>query len=322
MKQRVLHLGDISGTSRSVVDVACAKGLDWELRDVPAGRGASPIAIGWRRLRDLVEVRMLRPRPSILHINYGVSGYYGWGRKNVVLHLHGTDVRSDLKSRYLGPVVRHSIKQASVVLYSTPDLAPAVTAIRADAQWFPAPLPPAASVRQPRKEPGLPTRIFFASRWDLSKGAPELLALAADLRNEYPDLELVGLDWGTHAQDADKIGLTLMPLMPTDEFRRQLAQSDIVIGQLAFGALGLSDLEAMAQAKPLIARFTLQQAYGSDAPLFNTDTESPITLIKKILNDPTSAEQKAEYGRIWALEHHAAEALQSKLEEIYSQLLS
>ncbi|MEO8219357.1 MAG: glycosyltransferase [Specibacter sp.] len=317
---RILHLGDISGTSRSVIEVARAKGLDWVLRDVPAGRGANPVIIMARRLRDLVAVRTLRPRPDVLHINYGVSGYYGWGRKNVVLHLHGTDVRSDLLSPLLGPVVRRSIKSADVVLFSTPDMGDAVHAIRPDAQWFPAPLPPAAAIMQTPNRPRTGKRIFFASRWDDSKGAPELLELAASLQLHHPDLELVGLDWGTHAHEARGLGLRLLPLMTTDDFRRQLAESDVVIGQIAVGALGLSDLEAMAQGRPLVARFLLDTEYGGPAPLFNTENATPLALVQQILADPAVAATVGGQGRNWALEHHGAEKLEYRLETIYGQL--
>lgn len=320
MQPRVLHLGDISGTSRSVIEVARSKGLDWVLRDVPPGRGANPLVIVLRRLRDLVTVRTLRPKPAILHINYGVSGYYGWGRRQVVLHLHGTDVRSDMQSPILGPVVRHSIKSADVVLYSTPDLEPAVKQLRPDALWFPAPLPPAASHRLPRAQ-GQSTRIFFASRWDDSKGAPELLQLAKTLQEHHPALALIGLNWGTHAEAARDIGITLLPHMSTEDFRQEIANADIVVGQLAFGALGLSDLEAMAQGRPLVAKFTLEAAYGSTAPLFNTASEPAIDLIEHILSAPQAAAEVAEAGRAWALEHHGASGLEARLEGIYQGIL-
>lgn len=320
MKARVLHLGDIAGTSRSVIEVARAKGLNWDLRDVPAGRGANPLVIILRRLRDLVTVRTLRPKPDILHINYGVSGYYGWGRRKVVLHLHGTDVRADMQSPLLGPVVRHSIRTADVVLYSSPDLEPAVRELRSDAQWFPAPLPPAASIRLSKQE-SRSTRIFFASRWDDSKGAPSILRLVKNLQKLHPSIDLVGLDWGTYVAAAGDTGMTLLPLMSTEDFRQEIANADVVVGQVAFGALGLSDLEAMAQARPLVAKFTLDSAYGRSAPLFNTALEPAIDLIERILSDPEAAAEVAEAGREWALEHHGADGLEARLEGIYQELL-
>ncbi|WP_240629602.1 glycosyltransferase [Specibacter cremeus] len=287
---------------------------------MPAGRGANAALIAGRRMCDLVTVRMLRPRPDILHINYGVSGYYGWGRNHVVLHLHGTDVRQDLNSRVLGPVVRRSIATADAVLYSTPDMADAVHALRPDATWFPAPLPPAAGTIVAPTQPRTGRRVFFASRWDDSKGAVELVRAAESLRRDRPGLELLGLDWGIHKDQARAAGVTLLPHMPEDRFRAQLAGADVVVGQIAFGALGLADLEAMAQARPLVARFTLKHEYGSQAPLFNTVDADPATLVERILDDPVEAERIAERGRQWALEHHSAVVLEEKLEAIYAGL--
>ncbi|MBT1003039.1 glycosyltransferase [Paenarthrobacter sp. DKR-5] len=317
---RVLHLGDISGTSRNVIDVARRKGLDWELRAVPAGRGAHPLAVAARRALDLAAVRLARPRPDILHINYGVSGYYGWGRRGTVLHLHGTDVRQDLHSRFLGPVVRRSILTASAVLYSTPDMGDAVRALRPDAAWFPAPLPLAAIEPVPAGEHA-GQRLFFASRWDESKGAPELIKLAARLRATHPEVVLEGLDWGHLAGAAREAGVLLLPHMPESDYRRKLAEADVVVGQQRFGVLGLSELEAMAQGTPLVAAFSAQDAYGDEAPLHNSRTADPLELVGRILADPAKAAATAALGREWALAHHSPVVLEERLEELYAAVL-
>lgn len=318
---QVVHIGDISGTSRNVIAVAQQKGMDWRLRPVPTGRGQSPMLILWRRLRDLVEVRCNRPKPDLLHINYGVSGYYGWFRQGVVLHLHGTDVRQDLQSKFLGPVVRHSIKTADVVLYSTPDMAAALLQIRPDATWFPAPLPLAAEVLLTPTQPRNGRRIFFASRWDDTKGAPELLDLVREIRRSRPTVEMQGLDWGKHRHEAAALGVQLLPHMSEPAFRQQLADADIVVGQVRFGVLGLSDLEAMAQARPLVASYTVKDAYGSDAPIANSATAAPIDLVLGLLDDPERAEALGKSGRLWALRYHSASVLQQRLSDIYAGLL-
>ncbi len=318
---RVLHIGDISGTSRNVIAVARQKGLDWVLRPVPAGRGANPALIAWQRLRDLLDTRNIRPRPDLLHINYGVSGYYGWFRKGVVLHLHGTDVRQDLHSRILGPIVKRSVRTADAVLYSTPDMAEPVLALRPDARWLPAPLSRESEVLLQPTRPRNGKRIFFASRWDDSKGAPELLELARKLKEIRPELELLGLQWGTRASEASAAGIRLLPHMSHDSFRQQLADADLVIGQISFGVLGLSDLEAMAQARPVLARFTADDAYGSAAPIANTAEADALGLVEDLLDNPSKAAALGEAARSWALQHHSAQALELQLEALYAQIL-
>lgn len=318
MSLNVLHLGDISGTSRAVIEVARSRGLDWKLRDVPAGRGRSPVAILSARLRDLLAVRTLKPRPDVLHINYGVSGYYGWGRRGVVLHLHGTDVRQDLASRWLGPVVQRSLRTADVVLYSTLDLRDAVTAIRPDAQWFPAPVT-LDSLEEPTEQP-VAGDAFFASRWDDTKGALDLIEAARIIAQRHPGLNMTGLDWGTHREAAAAAGITLLPHLRPAQFRQRLERSQIVIGQLAFGVLGISDVEALCAARPLIANFALSPA-PDDVALFQAASATEVAQqVDHILQAPDDAEARARQGRAWALAHHSPVALEQTLESLYEGL--
>ncbi|MFK0071542.1 glycosyltransferase family protein [Arthrobacter woluwensis] len=318
MSPAVLHLGDISGTSRAVIEVARSQGLDWTLRDVPAGRGRSPIAILASRLKDLFTVRTLKPKPDVLHINYGVSGYYGWGRRGVVLHLHGTDVRQDLNSRWLGPVVLHSLRTADAVLYSTLDLRDAVTAIRPDAQWFPAPVT-MASLEEPREQP-VTGNVFFASRWDDTKGAVDLLRAAKIIAERHPELTLTGLDWGTHREAAAAAGIALLPHLEPAAFRKQLERSQVVVGQLAFGVLGISDVEALCAARPLIANSALSPV-PEGPPLYQAATALEVAdQLDVILNAPDDAEARAREGRAWAVARHSPVALEQTLESVYEGL--
>lgn len=320
----VLHLGDIAGTSKVFVQIAQGKGLSWDFRDVPAGRGRAPGLILKDRLVDLFQVRSLKPAPRILHINYGVSGYYGWGRRNVVLHLHGTDVRQDLNSRFLGPVVRRSIMTADRVLFSTPDLADAVLALRPDALWLPAPLSIELSGPQPAplRPSGMQPTIFFASRWDDAKGAPKLIEAAQRMRGLFPFAKMLGIDWGTHRDAARSAGVHLLPRLTQAEFLETLRQAHVVVGQMSFGALGLADLQAMALGRPLITKFTMQEAYGSEPGLHNAESvDCLIEAVAEILRaDPLALQECGGRSRQWALDHHGAFTLQHRLEEIYASL--
>ncbi|MGA7205501.1 MAG: hypothetical protein WBX27_12820, partial [Specibacter sp.] len=66
--------------------------------------------------------------------------------------------------------------------------------------------------------------------------------------------------------------------------------------------------------------FTLEEEYGGPAPVFNTENALPLALVQQILDDPAAAATVGEKARDWALEHHGAEVLEAKLEEIYGQL--
>lgn len=331
----IVHLGDIAGTSRTFVQLARNDGLDWVLRDVPAGRGRPAWQVARDRVGDLASVLRLRGDLQLLHINYGVSGYYGWGASvPVVLHLHGTDVRQDLRSRWLGPVVRRSIHSADAVLVATRDILETVRELRPDAEWFPSPLPigafgalpPEARDRAPG--PGAPevaprTRVFFCSRWDTAKGAGQLLEAAGTLVADHPDWDVVGLDWGARAAEARELGVTLAPFLPAAALRAALDRADVVVGQTELGELGLTDLEAMLRKRPLVAKYTAGDLQGQPIPLWNTIDVSIAQQVEAIVAagpDDPHVLARTEAARDWVRGHHHPFALFERLKTLYAGL--
>ncbi len=323
---RVVHVNDVAGVASAAVAQADAMGIGWRLWAVPAVQGLPAPAKGARRLRDLAAFHATGRWSEVLHVHYGLFAYYAWSVcRPYLLHLHGTDVRANLNSRALRPLVLRAIRRAGAVVYSTPDLAAAVTSLRPDARWLPAPLHPLAcrpvapSRHAARATTGPPT-VVFASRWDPAKGLDELLRAARDIRGALPDAHLIGVDWGIGASRAAAAGVRLLPLMPSSSFRGLLATADVVIGQLASGVLGIAELEAMALERPLVARFTEQGAYGDEPQLWNTSTVDLLEAVTVILKDPAAAAARAGQARQWALRHHSPAAFVESLVPLYRRL--
>lgn len=324
----VTHVNDVAGVGSAAVEQARADGLDWDLWPLPAVRDAAiPVKVG-RRAADLVRFHPVGRRADVLHIHYGLFGYYAWTvRRPHVLHLHGTDVRSTIEHRALGPLVSRAVAKADRVVYSTPDLAAAVTAMRPDAVWLPAPLRPAVC-REDEAAPmaGAATsrpRVVFSSRWEAVKGLDRLLDTALRLRQVRPDLELIGVDWGAGAALAKDAGVELRPFLPGDEFHDLLASADVVVGQQSDHALVVvADLEAMALRRPVVARYTAERFYGDEAPVYNTVDVDPVDAVLEVLADPASAAVRGNAGREWALRHHSAERFVRSVSEIYADILN
>lgn len=337
----VVHVNDVAGVASAAVAEAVAEGLPWRLWPLPQVRDRWLGAKVWIRMRDLARFRAAGRTADIVHVHYGHFAYYAWSvRRPYLLHLHGTDVRVNLGSRGLGRLTRRAIRRAAAVVYSTPDMRDAVHALRPDATWLPAPLDPSVTAAEARYGPAEPEqpRIVFASRWDAVKGLDELLAAARALRLCYPEADLVGIDWGRGAAEAAAAGVRLLPLLPPEEFRGLLASADVVIGQLASGALGVADLTAMAMGRPLVARFTEAGAYGGEAPpIWNTATAAPLEAVAEILNladDPDAGDddgaraeaQQAVRERCaaaadWARRHHGPAAFVTAATAIYRRVL-
>lgn len=342
---RVLHVNDVAGVASAAVAQALREGLPWRLWPLPAVRGSAPVVKVARRACDLAAFRPVGRSADVLHVHYGLFGYYAWSvRRPYVLHLHGTDVRGNLRSRALRPLVLTAIRHAGAVAYSTPDLAAAVRSIRPDAVWLPAPLHPDVDGATPgavgadadlrvgaggvagaglhtAADPRQAPRIVFASRFDPVKGLDRQVELARDIRARYPDADMVGIDWGSGARRIESAGVRLCPLLPPATFRALLAGANVVIGQLASGALGVADLEAMALGRPLIARFAQADAYGAAPDIWNTDEVTPMAALQAILADPRGAAARSAAARDWALQHHGAEEFVRAALTLYARAL-
>lgn len=337
---RAVHVNDVAGVGSAAVQQARADGLDWQLWPLPGGRDRSlPVKVALR-VADVFRFHPTGRRADVLHIHYGLFGYYAWSvRRPYLLHLHGTDVRSTIGHRTLGPWIAQSVSRADRVVYSTPDLSAAVTAMRPDALWVPAPLQPelcgpqvldsgrwtgtmSMSDGQSRSavRSGGP-KVVFSSRWEEVKGLDRLIDTAHRIGRRHPDADMIGIDWGPGADRAREAGVRLQPFLPGREFRALLAGADVVVGQQSDHPLVVvADLEAMALQRPLVARFTAKQYYGDVAPLWNTAEIDPVDAVSAILADPAAAAEKARAERAWALRHHSPEAFVQTISGIYTEI--
>lgn len=330
---RVVHVNEVANVPSTLVEVAQQQQKPWSLRRIPAGKG-NPLKVIATRLLDLASWVVARHSADIVHVHYAANGYYGWGRKPFVLHLHGSDVRKDWQKPVLRQVISYSLRRADAVICATPDLVDWVSAVRPDAQWVPNPLPlEFFSTSQVTPVPG---RVVFSSRWDETKGLDLLLPLASLLVKA--GVEVHGLDWGSHAAEARDAGVILHPLMSLTDFADFLASASLVVGQLQFAALSMTDYQTLALGRPLLCSASVESAPTGSAPVasvvapgedfpkgatdcFPRDPELLAGWIGKVLSAPDDYEQAAS-RREWVHQHHHPQQVVTKLEEIYQELLS
>jgi len=232
-----------------------------------------------------------------------------------VLHAHGTDVRTLQYDLHYGPIVRRAMAGAAAVVYSTPDLAEHTLPRRPDAQYLPVPIDVDGV---PAWSPAAP-RVFFASRWDDSKGVDGQLATARELvRSVGPGVSVTGLDWGPAAAAAREVGVQLVERRDHAGYLALLAGSQVVVGQSA-GILAASELEALAIGVPLV--MAAQHAlYGAAPPPVLDDGGDVVAGVVAALADP-AAFAAAQQGPAWVRAHHSAADQVDRLLELYSGLI-
>ncbi|WP_165218794.1 glycosyltransferase [Schaalia sp. ZJ1691] len=314
---RILHVNEVANVASTLVDEARHEGKNWRLRRIPAGRG-NIFTVATSRARDLVTARKLIGASDVVHLHYATNGYLIWGSTPSVLHLHGSDIRKDWKRPLLKSVISASLRAADAVVYSTPDLYQWIEDMRPDATWIPNPVP--RSFLEPVPGVTRSERIVFSSRWDETKGIELLLPLAQRLVEA--GCEVVGLDWGTHREDARRVGVKLEPLMDHHEFKGFLAGAKVVVGQLKFPALSMTDFQTMALGIPLICSANSEQppAYtvtcDDYAGLVPRDPEA---IAELILDGSHPSDSVASQ---WVEDHHSPGVTVRACEDVYRRILA
>jgi hypothetical protein len=320
---RVLHLYDAADVGATLVKYGRRTGLPWRQFDavppqpgagLPPARRALRLAAsaGWqaRRAAGILAA-------DLLHVHSGSRTGIVRSRPHrpFVLHLHGTDIRT----QYYDPARRAGIawglEHAAAVLFSTPDLAGHARAARPDARYLPNPVDPE---ELPRFHPGDRPKIVFASRWEAAKGGPAQLEIARAVAAAVPGTQLEGLDWGADAAQAAAAGITLLPRMPKRRYLQWLAGAHAVVGQSA-GILAMSELQAVGIGVPVAMSPLGEGYYPGPAPVLQGSPAELAEQLREVLADPLAASARLD-GPQWVRRHHGPEQSVQQLAGIYRGL--
>jgi glycosyltransferase involved in cell wall biosynthesis len=97
-----------------------------------------------------------------------------------------------------------------------------------------------------------------------------------------------------------------------------LATFDLVVGQMEQGALGLSELEAMAVGRPLIVGIDRGMYPGDKPPVVSSyDPDELIAQIERLSDDSRRLENLSREGRAWVRRNHGPETQLRLLESAY-----
>ncbi|VDR32709.1 Uncharacterised protein [Arthrobacter agilis] len=322
---RVVHVNDCAFYAQRILATASKDGLPWSY--YPRAVANYPVAGLVGRARFAVDgalwlAGLVRRAitSDLLHVHSGsVTQHTRFVPKKYVLTLHGTDIRTLQYQERWRKVILDGVRNAEAVMYTTPDLREHILPHRPDAVYLPVSidvggLPTSTAGREGR------ARVFFVSRWDESKNAEGQMELARELlKIEGRTFDVVGLDWGPQAADAERAGVRLVPRMSHPEYLDYIVNSDAAIGQSA-GILAASELEAMALGVPLFITLT-PGFYPPDIPVGQEGCESPRAMAELIaaeLSDSESLRSRGVAGKRWITAHHDPAATVERLRTIYA----
>ena len=267
--------------------------------------------------------QILKADGDVYHVHYLLQDCYitsRLGKKPLIGHAHGTDLRVDLKHRLWGRIVRHNLKNCSRILVSTPDILDRAQSVRNDAEYLPNPADRELFYPRTVRPNEGKTRVLIASdcNWSVKgtdiaiKALSKIKAVEVSVINQGPDFQKtlnLASSLGLH--------LNILPRLPHTQINQYYWNADLVIDRFALGSLGMVSLEAIACGRPVLVYVSSDYSENQDFPLKDLkDIEEIVYTIKNL----SPKLWKDEYS--FLNKHHNTDAIKSKLFSIYQELTS
>jgi hypothetical protein len=320
-----LHVNDAAFTARRLIVEAARRGYTWDY--LPKAAAAQQ----WRGLAGrtrraaigaawVAKLRKLARGHDIVHVHSASTlAHSRLGAPRFVLHCHGTDVRTSQYDPARTSSIRGGLHDAEAVFYSTPDLAEHVLPHREDAIYLPVPID-LADIPKWAPAPGKP-QVLFSSRWTADKDSTtQQTAVARALVAAVGDrADVVGLDWGPQAADAEAAGVRLVPRADHETYLGLLAGAHVVIGQSA-GILAGSELEALATGAPVVIPVALPLYSTAPPPVLGGGLQETVAAVLALLDG--SQPHDPDVARSYVQDVHGVERAVDTVAKVHRDVMA
>jgi len=336
-QMRILHIHNINNVAETFGRELTQRGHCFSLYHPNLeGSGASlPVKIAKMpgrllNLRDIVK--KLRPDMfDLVHIHWASYGLPGLTSGiPFVIECHGDDVRHRLRKPLFCIPLRTFLRKASAVICITPDILPVVREVVPEAIFLPAPIDTTMfspdTDEQTKNKNSHPCTILLFTRLDPDKGCDIAVQGIENFKEHHTGVRVKLLDWGL-LKDVYKQRyqgrFEFIPPVPLDEVHTLILSADIIVGQMASGALGLSELQAMSCGKPVITSFLYDNEYPTPPPRFQaTNAEEIEQHLEHLYQHPETGVELGQRARAWIVKNHSTQVLTDRLEELYSSIIT
>jgi len=266
--------------------------------------------------------KILRAKGDVYHAHYLLQDCYiaaRLGKKPLVGHAHGSDLRASLNHAVWGRIVRHNLKHCSKILVSTPDILGTAKRYREEAEYLPNPINAELFYPKPTVQKGKKKQVLIASdsNWSV-KGTDIAIKALSKIKDEVAvSIVQHGKDFDKTAALASSLGLSLkvLPKVPHEKLNEYYWDADVVIDRFALGSLGVISLEAIACGRPVLAYASSDYPENKDFPLKDLKEEEAIA---NAISDLPADLWEKEYG--FLKKYHDVKSIESRLLSIYEEL--
>jgi glycosyltransferase involved in cell wall biosynthesis len=267
--------------------------------------------------------KILKAKGDLFHAHYLLQDCYlaaRLGKKPLIGHAHGSDLRVSLKHPLWGRIVRHNLKNCNKILVSTPDILSIAKSFRKNAEYLPNPVDTDLFFPKPAVPHNGKPRVLIASDSNWSVKGTDVAIRALSLIKDKVNVSIIayGADFHKTVALASSLGLHLNVLskISHEKLNEYYWNSDVVIDRFKIGSLGLVSLEAIACGRPVLCYVSSEYPENAGFPLMCLRTEEKIA--ETILNPPS---QFWEKEHVFVEKYHSPGVVVSRLLSIYSDLV-
>jgi glycosyltransferase involved in cell wall biosynthesis len=321
---RIALVHDVAGVSETQARILRAAGHEVDhlrLPDFGANWGwlAKAITLPVRLLLYLPTIWRLRRIPyDVIHIHWVSRGIVGLlAGKPFMIQAHGSDLHMNVNTPGVFTLSRRVLEKARVIFYVTPNLASYVRTFADKLCYLPNPVNVLAMADAPRA-PEEVRRVIVFMRLDPVKGVDRVFPAAERIASE---MEVTALRWGPLSDEYVRDyghAVRFVDPVPHERIGAFLAGFDLVVGQMEQGALGLSELEAMAAGRPLISGIDRDLYPGDKPPVVSSySADELVQQLERLKDDSRRLENLSREGRAWVRRNHGYERHLRLLESAY-----
>jgi glycosyltransferase involved in cell wall biosynthesis len=321
---KVLHLNNVANIGPILCKQQSLVGLNSHFIDLIKPFGASNIALkiigSPIRLAHSLIIRgkIALGHYDIVHIHYSTSALFFLGIKpKLVVHAHGSDVRESDKNLFRFFLNKLIFKQADLIFYSTPDLKKHIDKYQVKAIFCPNPI----DLENFNETKIAEYSIFIHASISWIKGADILIDALKKVRGKFPLLKISYLAFGDMLNEIQDLGLIEILKVQRSDLQNIISQNGLILGQFKVGAIGMSELEAMACCRPVVCHFEYDEDYPTPPPLIKAKTSEEIfNIIEKYIEDPEVYLKDKKKYRDWVIENHSKEKIERMIFKHYLSL--
>lgn len=273
-----------------------------------------------------IAYKIRKAKGDIYHAHYLLQDCYiasKLGKKPLVGHAHGSDLRQQLKSKKWGWIVKHDLKNCDKILVSQPTILDIAKQFNESAEYFPIPFDPKIFFPKPLQEKRGKKQVLIASAHNFAvKGTDKFLHALASISTPLTVKAICfGKDFIKARQLAKKLGVEIdfLEKVTHEKMNGLYWKSDLVLGSFGVGQLDTVAIEAMACGRPLV--HSISKEYFRNCPLEKLETvEQASEIISRLLADRKERERRVQTQLSYANATHSAPLSVKRLMKIYSEL--